>query len=139
MTRARRHITLVLSADPPAGGLLADYLAQADDPPGRPASAGPVSAWAADLGAQLAAAGLVVTPAYPTGRHAVDLCVGDGELSVALVCAVHAEGSAAHIRRHLALVRGGWTVLEAFPSKWQDRQGELVVELVRRLKPPPAS
>jgi hypothetical protein len=134
MTRARRHLTIVLSGEPPAGGLLADYLAQADDPPGRPPSAGGVPAWAAALGADLEAAGLTVTRGYPTGRHAVDLCVGDGDHGLAVVCGVHPDGSAAHVRRHLALVRAGWTVFEAFPSRWQERRGELVVELLRLVR-----
>jgi AAA domain len=134
VTRARRHLTLVLSADPPAGGLVADYLAQADEPPGRPAAGGPVSAWAEALGTDLEAAGVIVTRAYPTGRHAVDLCLGDGERSLAVVCSVHPDGSAAHIRRHLALVRAGWTVFEALPSRWEERRGELVVELLRRVR-----
>ena len=134
MTRARRHLTVVLSGNPPTGGLLADYLAQADDPPGRPPSGGGVSRWAEAVGADLEAAGLTVTRAYPTGRHAVDLCVGEGVHSLAVVCSVHPGGSAAHIRRHLALVRAGWTVVEAFPSRWEDRRGELVVELLRRVQ-----
>jgi hypothetical protein len=134
MTRARRHITLVLSADPPSSGLLADYLAQEDDPPGPPAPSGPVSPWAEAIAADLEAAGLGVTRSYPTGRHAVDLCIGDGPGAIAVVCSVHPHGSAAHIRRHLALVRAGWTVVEAFPSRWEDRRGELVVELLRRVR-----
>jgi hypothetical protein len=93
-----------------------------------------VSPWASALGRDLEDAGLLVTPAYPTGRHAVDLCIGEAEHSLAVVCSVHPHGSAAHIRRHLALVRAGWTVVEAFPSKWEDRRGELVVELLRRVR-----
>jgi hypothetical protein len=134
LTRARRHITLVLSADPPPGSLFAEYLAKRDEPPGPPSSGGPISPWARDVAADLEAAGVAVTRAYPTGRHAVDLCVGDGPGALAVVCSVHPGGSAAHIRRHLALVRAGWTVVEAFPSRWEGRRGELVVELLQRVQ-----
>lgn len=132
-TRARQDLTIVLSADPPAGGLLADYLAQHDAPPPPPGAAS-VDPWAAAIAEDLAAAGLPVTAGYATGRHRVDIAVALPERSVAIEGAVHRRGSAAHIRRHLALRRTGWEVMEAYPSRWSERRGELLVELQQRLR-----
>jgi hypothetical protein len=90
-----------------------------------------VSAWAQDLAADLERTGLEPFTAYPTGRHVVDVCVAGPGRFVALECGVHPDGPAAHIDRHLALRRSGWEIVEAFPSRWADRAGELVVELAR--------
>jgi very-short-patch-repair endonuclease len=132
-TRARRRFIILLSADPPTGGLFADYLAQADAPPGAPDPAEQVAWWPQAVADDLADTGLEVRTAYPTGRHVVDVCVHAPGTSVAVECAVHRDGPAAHIERHLALVRSGWTVLEAHRSRWEGRRGELAVELSRRI------
>jgi hypothetical protein len=133
VTRARRRMEVVVSADPPAGGLTAEYLAQADAPPGAPSPAGPVNGWTAELVADLERAGLAASTAYPTGRHVVDVCLANPVQLVALECGVHPAGPAAHIDRHLALRRSGWEIVEAYPSRWSERPGELVVELARSL------
>ncbi len=52
---------------------------------------------------------------------------------VAIEAAIHPDGPSAHVARHLSLMRLGWTVLEAFPSRWANRRAELVVELLRRV------
>jgi hypothetical protein len=124
---------LFVSADPPAGGLVADYLAQADDPPGPPAPVEDVGAWAGAVAERLRSAGVPVTTAYPTGRHVLDVCVEDDSRDVAVECRVHPEGPDHHIERHLALRRAGWTLLEAYRSRWAERPGELTVELLRHL------
>ena len=136
-TRARRHLTVLVSADPPGTGLVADFLAQQDAPPGPPDSIGQPTEWARSIAGELRAAGLAVRLGYPTGRHVLDIVVDDPRRAIAIECSVHPGGAAAHIRRHLALLRAGWTVLEAFPSRWEDRRGELVVELLQRLQEPP--
>jgi hypothetical protein len=133
VTRARRRLVLFVSTDPPAGGLVADYLAQADDPPGPPAPADDTGAWAGAVADRLRSAGVPVTTAYPTGRHVLDLCVEDASRDVAVECGVHPDGPEHHIERHLALRRAGWTLLEAYRSKWAERPGELTVELLRHL------
>src|SRR5439155_18555232 len=48
--------------------------------------------WTARLGAQLAAVGFAVRAGYPVGRWTVDLCVGEGDRAVGLVCRVHPDG-----------------------------------------------
>jgi hypothetical protein len=63
----------------------------------------------------------------------VDLALGAESRSYAVECEVHPDGPEAHVDRHLALRRGGWQVLEAHRSKWADRPGELVVELIRAM------
>jgi hypothetical protein len=132
-TRARKHMTLLLSSEPPPNSLISDYLAQADDPPGSPAPAGPSTPWTTEIAADLASAGVPVITSYPTGRHLIDLCVPVHGEDNAIECGVHAHGCDAHVERHLALRRAGWTILEAFPSRGSGRRGELVVELLERL------
>jgi hypothetical protein len=133
VTRARRRMTILVSADPPPHGLVADYLEQADSPPGDPPPCRPASPWAAGIADDLAAAGVPVLPSYPAGRHVVDIAAGSRGRDVAIHCGVHPEGTDAHLERHLALLRAGWQVVEAFPSRWSARRGELVVELLRLL------
>jgi hypothetical protein len=139
MTRARRKITILLSADPPEGGLVAAYLAQADAPPGAPKPAGPLGPWASLIADDLRAANIPIIPAYPTGRHVVDICLADELRSVAIECGVHPDGADAHIERHMALVRAGWELLEAYRSRWGDRRAELIVSLAGALKSTPQS
>ncbi|MGH9124581.1 MAG: DEAD/DEAH box helicase [Acidimicrobiales bacterium] len=135
MTRARTNLTVLLSTDPPPDGLLADYLAQADHPPGPPRPARPLAAWASSVADDLEAAGVAIQRAYPTGRQVVDVCAADESRSLALECSVHPGGVDAHIDQHLALLRRGWEFLEAFQSRWGDRRAELVVELAAELRP----
>ena len=130
LTRARKRLIFVYSADPPVGGLVHAYLAQANSPPGAPKPAAEVSTWANAIGRDLESAGVAVTCAYPTGRHVVNVCVSDPTRSVGIECDVHPDGAEAHIERHLDLVRRGWTLLEGHRSRWSHRRAELVVRLV---------
>ncbi len=133
-TRARRHLVLLVSAEPPSRGLLADYLAQADAPPGRPRSAGAPGPWVGLVAEDLAATGVAALARYPTGRHTVDVCAGDQRGFVGLECSVHPEGPAAHVERHLALRRAGWPLACAYRSRWGDRRGELLLSLTEQLE-----
>lgn len=135
LTRARRRLVFFHSADPPAGSLLADYLAQADSPPGRPDPVGTPSTWAATVAKDLADAGVPVVAGYPVGRHIVQLAAGDGEHAVTIDCGVHPDGPAAHIERNLALLRAGWQILDAYETRWGERRGELTLELLSVLRP----
>ena len=130
MTRARRQMTVLLSADPPAGGLCAAYLAQADSPPGCPNSATAVSPWTGSIASDLTSAGVSVVAGYPSGRHRIDICVQDKTRSLGIECEMDPAGPEAHIEKHLALSRRGWEFLEAYPSRWASRRGELVVALI---------
>ncbi len=134
VTRARREMTILVSADPPPGGLVAEYLAQADSPPGDPPLGQPANRWVAELVDDLTAGGVAVMPSYPTGRHTIDICGRDGPSDVAIECGVHPGGPDEHIDRHLSLLSAGWQLLEAFPSRWSERRGELVVELLPHFK-----
>ena len=135
MTRARRRMTILVSGEPPEGGLVAAYLAQANSPPGPPKPAGPVGPWPASIADELASAGLPIVTAYPSGRHVVDICIDDSGRSLGIECDVHPAGPEAHIDRHLALTRNGWELLEAYRSRWGDRPGELIVDLLVTAKP----
>jgi AAA domain len=136
MTRARRRMTVLVSADPPAGGIVAAYLAQADYPAGPPQPVRQVGEWARAIADELTAAGIPVWTAYPTGRHVVDVCLGDERRNVDIECLIHPDGPAAHIDRHLALRRSGWEFIEAYQSRWSQRRAELVVNLISSLKHP---
>ena len=136
VTRARRQMVLLYSADPPPGSLVEAYLAQADTPPGPPGLAGPVSAWTSQVADHLHLAGVDVRTSYPSGRHVVDVSLCDNTRSSGVECEVHADGPEAHIERHLALCRAGWKLAGAYRSRWADRGAELVVELVKELAAP---
>ena len=138
VSRARRRQLVLVSADAPRGSLVADYLAQADSPPGRPRPVGRVGRWARSVAEDLAEAGAAVTTAYPSGRHVVDVAAGDGDHAVGVVCDLHPEGPDAHVERQLALRRQGWQLVDAPELEWDDRRGELVVDLLDRLgiRPP---
>ena len=133
MTRARKRMVLLYSADPPPGGLVEAYLAQADSPPGPPAPAGPASAWVRTVADHLALGGTEVRTGYPSGRHVVDISLCDATRNVGFECDVHPDGPDAHIERHLALRRAGWDLVGAHRSRWGERPGELAVDLLHRL------
>ena len=131
-TRARHGLVLLLSGHPPEHGLLSDYLAQADAPPPRAQPVHPLRPWATTVAERLEAAGLEVRRSFPTGRHVVDVALLDHlRTSVAVECGVHPEGAEAHVERHLALERAGWQVAGAYRSRWEERPGELVIELAQ--------
>jgi hypothetical protein len=132
-TRARERFIVVRSADPPPTTLLADYLAQADVPPGPPRPArGEPSPWIDEIAQVLRADDNRTVVNYPTGRHVVDVCVGDGYGFFGVECSVHPHGADDHIERHLSLDRRGWPLSEAYESKWGERRGELFVQLRKR-------
>jgi hypothetical protein len=131
-TRARRRMVVVHAGTPPSG-LVADYLAQDDVPPPPAPSVGSPSDWTAEVAAALAAAGVAVRPGYPTGRHVLDLVVDDRARMVAVECEVHPDGPEAHVERRLALLGAGWTVHDAFRSRWADRPAAFAVHLAQVL------
>ena len=133
VTRARRRLVLLCSADPPHGGLLQAYLDQAGRPPGRP-KGGQAGPWARAIAEELELAGVDVVTGYPSGRHRVDVCVHVPDRSIGIECGLHPAGPAAHIERHLDLDRRGWELLDAYRSGWADRRGQLVVTLVNAIR-----
>ncbi|MEY2398858.1 MAG: hypothetical protein QOJ00_2032 [Actinomycetota bacterium] len=136
LTRARERLVVVYAGDPPARGLIADFLAQADAPPGPPPPNGPSSNWVMSLEDGVTTAGIRVRRAYPTGRHTADLVVDDNR-DIAIEADIHPDGVESHIRRRLEMMDRGWTFEEAYRSKWSGREAELVVDLVGRLRSSP--
>jgi hypothetical protein len=132
ITRARRRIVVLSSQSQPAG-ILGDYLDWAGSPPSPPAAGDPISGWSRSLGAELERSGRPVVHRYPVGRWEVDLVVGDGEAAIGIECGVHPDGPSAHIERHLTLTAAGWTLVDAFPSRWGDRAAQAAVELDAQL------
>jgi hypothetical protein len=133
VTRARKQMTLLVSAEPPVHGIVADYVAQDDTPPGLPPSGPARTAWVRTIADDLRDGGLTTITSFPAGRHLVDVCVPDAG-DVGIECDVHPDGPEAHIERHLALVRLGWRLFDAYPSRWGDRRRELGADLLRSLK-----
>ncbi|WP_426503668.1 AAA domain-containing protein [Dactylosporangium sp. McL0621] len=112
-TRARRRLVVVTSLTG-GSGLVADFLAHAEAPAVLEDQDPAAVPWAARLAAELRAAGREVHTAYRVGGWTVDLVV-DG---AGFVCAPHPDGNRAHLERQRALLRAGWTLREAFPSRW---------------------
>jgi hypothetical protein len=134
VTRARRQMVVVTSLES-ADGLVGEYLAWACAGPASVASSAG-SGWAGALGAELAKVGVPVRAGYPVGDWRVDLCAGTGDGAVGLVCAVHPDGVAAHIERQETLVRAGWRLVDAFPSRWGGDVVRAALDLAPRLVVP---
>lgn len=136
VTRARKQMILLHSADPPAGSLVEAYLAQSNSPPGPPAPGGPATAWTQTVADHLALGGIEVRTGYPSGRHVIDISLRDRERNVGIECDIHPDGPEAHIERHMALHRAGWDLVGAHRSHWWERPGELAVDLLHRIRSP---
>jgi len=122
------------SFTPNPQSLLGQYLAQADSPPGPPPPAGRQSPWANAVVAALTEAGVAAQPAYPVGRHVVDVATVSKDRPVAVICGLHPDGIDAHINRHAALLRGGWLLVDALESRWGDRLAAATIELAYQLQ-----
>ncbi|MEZ5168364.1 MAG: AAA domain-containing protein [Acidimicrobiales bacterium] len=139
VTRARRRIVLVHSFDPVAlpPGLLADYFRFVDDPPRFEHQPRPSTVWTGRVADSLGDAGQRAVVDYPVAGWTVDIALGEGAAAFGVECAVHPDGVEAHIERHLTLVRAGWTLMDAFPSRWmlhpEEAAVHLAVELNRRV------
>ncbi len=123
VTRARRRLVVLLSGEPPATGLLAEYLRWATTPPTPPAGRDPQDPWTRKLATVLHDAHAHVRTGYPVGRWELDLVVGEGAAAVGVLTRVHPSGVEAHLARHLALRRAGWTLAECFEA---DHDGDAV-------------
>jgi AAA domain len=140
ITRARRRLVVVTSLAPAAAdGLLGDYLAYASRGPLPAADGEPPSEWAAALAAELRRVGVPARLAYPVGGWTVDICAGDGAAAVGLICAVHPEGTEAHVRRQQFLARAGWQLRDAFPSRWGGDPVAAALAIAADLRPALAS
>jgi hypothetical protein len=129
VTRARQRMAVLTSLRAP-DGLLADYLAYARRPPSPPTLADdPPDRWTADLAGELRRLGLPVRAGYPVGRWRVDLVVGAGADAAGLICAVHPDGADAHVDRQRTLLRAGWRLHDAFPSRWSGDAVRAALEL----------
>ncbi len=135
VTRAREELVVVTSLGRDTPGLIGDYLRYGDSPPPEPPSSDVDHALARAIAGDLRAQGVAVHTGYRSGRHVVDLVLGSGEDATGLCFGVHPHGPEAHVERHLALVRAGWTLREIYDSAWNDRAAELAVELVVDARP----
>ncbi len=120
VTRAKREMVVVTSVDAAdlPRGLLADYLRYADHAPTASETAEPAKGWAAEVQHELQAFGLPVVANYPVAGWSVDLAIGDKDNAIGVECGVHPDGAETHIEQYLALRRAGWTMADAFQSRW---------------------
>jgi hypothetical protein len=124
VTRARTRMLVVTSLTG-GNGIVGDYLAYSESPP--PPVVRPLGTdgdWTARLGRQLSRLAEVRAD-YPVGGWTVDLCVGE----VGLICRVHPDGPAAHVERQRTLLRAGWSLRDAFPSRWHDDEMRAALDL----------
>ena len=135
LTRARRQLIFIYSTDPPPDGLLAEYLAGKDVPPGPRPSAGQPGPWCQRVTDELTGAGLRLAVGYPTGRQVIDAVILDAAAPSAVITGVHRDGPDAHIERHLELRRRGWHIEEVFPSRWSEQLALLAIRLRNDLIP----
>ncbi|GAA1789828.1 ATP-binding domain-containing protein [Planosporangium flavigriseum] len=134
VTRARERLVVVTSLTR-GGGIIGDYLAYGSVPlPAVEPAGADGNDWTARLAAELRAAGLAVRVGYPVGRWSVDLCVGEGDDAVGLICGVHPEGLPAHLERQRALRRMGWALRDAFASRWSNDPVRAALELTYDLR-----
>jgi hypothetical protein len=132
VTRARREMVVVTSLPLATSGIMGEYLRHADhalSPQSSTSLPGSdTGQWRDALAAELARHHTVRVD-YPVGPWLLDLCVGEGDDARLLECAVHPDGVDAHIERRLALMGLGWTVVDAFPSRWEHDAVRAALEL----------
>lgn len=116
-TRARRLVHVITSAVT-APGLVGAYLKHADEPPTETVGSPAVDAWTAALADELRRGGERVRTGYPVGRWRVDLVVGDDKHAVALETRPHSDGVDAHLARWRTLYGAGWTMHDAYPTRF---------------------
>lgn len=132
-TRARRLVHVIASAVEPAG-LVGAYLRHADEPPTETVGAPPTDPWTTELSAELRRGGARVRTGYPVGRWRVDLVVGDDKYAIALETRPHPDGPDAHLARWRALTGAGWTMHDAYPSRFHSDPVRAVVTLLGELE-----
>ncbi len=130
VTRARERVVVVTSLGTDAPGLSGDYLRHGESPlaPVTIGPAGTPTGWRDDLAAELRRTQEVRVD-YPVGPWALDLVVGEGDDAVMFDCAVHPGGVDAHIERRLSLMGLDWTIVDAFPSRWERNAARAALEL----------
>ena len=131
-TRARRLVHVITSATEPPG-LVAAYLKHAAEPPtgtlGEPAG----DAWTAALADELRRGGERVRTGYPVGRWRLDLVVGDDKRAVAMETRPHPDGAAAHLARWRTLSGAGWTLHDAYPTRFGHDPARAAIALLGEL------
>lgn len=120
VTRAKREMVIVTSVDQDRlpTGLLADYLRHAEHPPLPSETAIAPSGWAGEIYTELGGFSMPVVAGYPVAGWTVDLAVGAGADAFGVECTVSPAGAETHIEQHLALRRAGWSLVDAYRSRW---------------------
>ena len=127
VSRARRKLVVVTSVqDPP--GLAGQFVRHGEFPP-LPVSTGEASGWIGQVQSTLADANYDVASNYQVGRFTVDLVLRCQQHPTAVICQPHRDGPLAHIQRDRLLRRLGWSIHEAFQSRWADDIARFAIEL----------
>jgi hypothetical protein len=134
-TRARRAVHVVTSAAAPPG-LVGAYLRHADEPPTETLGEPAPDEWTAALADELRRAGERVRTGYPVGRWRLDLVVGDEKGALALETRPHPDGVQAHLARWRTLDGAGWTVHDAYPTRFGHDPVRAAVALLGELGRP---
>lgn len=131
-TRARRSVHLITSAaDPP--GLVAEYVRHAQQPPTETRGEPAADRWTASLADELRRGGERVRTGYPVGRWRVDLVVGNGKGALAIETRPHPDGVDAHLARWRTLAGAGWSIRDAYPTRFGHDPVRATVELLPEL------
>jgi hypothetical protein len=135
VTRARKRLIIVHSFAPEdlPRGLMSDYFRAADSPPPLSGQDTPRSQWVHDVAGALGGTDTRVLTGYQVAGWTIDVAVGDGDAAIGVECTVHPDGPDAHIERHLTLRRAGWTLTDAFESRWLLRPEEAAATIAARL------
>lgn len=134
VTRARERMLMVTSLRHDIG-LIGEYLTFSEAGPQPPGDTPTSHEWTTALADELRRVGQSVRRGYPVGPWRIDICLGDGAAAVGLVTRVHLDGRSAHRQRQRALIRAGWRLVDAYPSRWSSDPVRAAVELAARMKP----
>lgn len=136
VTRARRRIVLLHSFEPVAlpPGLLAEYFRSVDEPPAFVERRADAMPWVRQVADALGGTAMRVVTGYPVAGWTIDIALGNGAEAIGVECTVHPDGPDAHIERHLTLRRAGWTMTDAFQSRWLLRPEEVAAHLAARVQ-----
>lgn len=129
VSRARERMVVVTAREPSGDGLVGRYLRHAHVAPVPEPDLGATDAWTNALAAELARAQVPTRAGYRMGPWVLDLVVDDPTGAIAIETRVLDDDPDAHIERHLALARAGWSFVEAYPSRWDDNVARAALEV----------
>lgn len=132
ITRAREHLHVVTSLTK-AEGLVGEFLQYAGHPPSAAPDGEGAPGWPQSIADSLSQSDETVRRTFQVGDETVDLVVGNGTAAVGVVASVHPDGPEAHLERQRMLRRGGWRLVDAFPSTYAEDPTRAALDLMSDL------